>query len=384
MDETPLVSIIIPHYNGLEILLRCLESVVVSSQNRGGQNIGLDSRLRGNDASESSASYTDFPNPEVTSEIILVDNASTDGSGEIAKGKFPEIRWLQSEENLGFAGGCNFGMKAARGKYVVLLNNDAVVTPGWLEAMVEVVEADENVAAVQPKIRSLVNHGYFDYAGAAGGMLDVWGFPFARGRMFFTAEEDLGQFDEGCEIFWASGTCTLLRKSAVEQVGFLDETFFAHMEEIDLDWRLHLAGYEIKAQPAATVFHNAGSTLKPDSPRKVFLNHRNNLIMLLKNYQIFTLLWIMPVRVVFECMALGFALMKGNFRQVGAIFSAFFASFKLTKHILVERKRVARFRKISDKTLMKKMYRGSIVLQYFVFGKKTFESLNIAPIDDQN
>ena len=339
----PRVSVIIPHYNGREILLRCLEGL----------------------------SRDDYP----ALEIIVVDNASTDGSAAAAKERFPGIRVVSSDRNLGFAGGCNLGMESAAGDYFVLLNNDAVVSSGWLEPLVRRAEEDRTIAALQPKILSISNEGAFDYAGAAGGFMDVFGYPFARGRIFFTLETDEGQYETGSEIFWASGTCTLIRKTAVEKVGYLDETFFAHMEEIDLDWRFHLAGFNVRYVPESVVRHDAGTTLAPGSSRKIYLNHRNGLIMLLKNYSAGRLAWVLPIRFCLEFVAATYFLLKGDAVQTKAILSAMGGVLSEMKYIREARRRTQSVRVVSDRDVDGRMYRGSIVWQYFVLGRKTFRRI---------
>jgi GT2 family glycosyltransferase len=336
----PLVSIVIPHYNGREILLRCLAALA-----------------------------QDGYRPV---EIIVVDNASMDGSGDEAAQIHPAVQLIKSPRNLGFAGGCNLGMRTARGKYFVLLNNDAVVTPGWLGRLVELAEQDERIAALQPKVLSLDRPSHFDYAAAAGGLMDLLGFPFARGRIFYTCEEDLGQYDEVCEIFWASGTCALLRRSALERVGDLDESFFAHMEEIDLDWRLHLAGFRVVYCPEATVYHNAGTTLPPEHPHKIFLNHRNGLVMVLKNYSASTLLWVLPARLMLELVAAGYFLLRGDLHQTRGILLALWATgARQPRAIIAGRRRAQAVRTRTDRAVMRRMYRGSVVWEYFVRRRRT-------------
>ncbi len=343
MASTPLVSVIIPHYNGREILLRCLAALKLS---------------RG-----------------VEMEILLVDNCSTDDSVQQAQEKYPQVRVVRAQENLGFAGGCNLGMRAAQGVYYLLLNNDAVVTEQTIASLVAYAEAYPEYAALQPKICSLSNEGWFDYAGAAGGMLDVFGFPFARGRIFHTIEEDYGQYDQEADLFWASGTCTLLRSRAIAQVGMLDESFFAHMEEIDLNWRLLLAGYKIGLVPEAVVYHDAGTTLKQNSPQKIYLNHRNNLLMLLKNYSLATLLWVLPVRLLMEAAACCHAALQRDWPQTRAILRALLHVAGRLPDVLQARRAVAALRKRSDREVMRFMYANSMVVQYFLFGKKVYSAL---------
>ena len=311
-------------------------------------------------------------------EIIIIDNASSDGSIEVAVKEFPGIRVLHPGKNLGYAGGCNFGMRQANGEYFLLFNNDAVASPGWLSKLVAFAEAHADVAAVQPKIKSLKQKRFFDYAGAAGGEIDIFGYPFARGRIFFTLEEDHGQYDAPADIFWASGACVLIRRTAVEITGMLDESFFAHMEEIDLSWRLWLAGFRVVSLPEVTIYHEAGSTLAQGAPRKVYFNHRNSLIMLLKNYSVANLLWILPVRLLLEALSCLFHLGMLQSASALAIIKAWLALPRFIGNIRAQRKSIRAMRKRSDRQVMRRMFRNSIVLQYFLFGRKTYRSL---PLD---
>jgi GT2 family glycosyltransferase len=338
--QPALVSIIIPHYNGTDLLRRCLRAL----------------------------QQTEYE----PVEILVVDNASTDGSGETAKVEFPQIKLIRETTNRGFAGGCNVGMREASGKYIVLLNNDAVVTKGWLGHLVRTAEDDPKIGALQPKILGYSRKSHFDYAGAAGGFMDVLGYPFARGRIFFTLEANSGQYEKESNIFWATGTCTLLRRSAVEQVGELDETFFAHMEEIDLDWRLHMAGYRVAYVPQSVVHHDAGTTLPPESPRKIYLNHRNGLMMLLKNYSAGVLAWVMPVRLGLEMVSAVYFLLKREPVQTRSILAALVGVLRETNYIRKARRKAQAIRSIPDREVRRRMYRGSIVWQYFVRGRKTF------------
>lgn len=348
MTETPLVSVVIPHFNGAEILDRCLTALQASS----------------------------YP----ALEVLLVDNASHDGSAVAAAERFASarLRLIRLPENRGFAGGCNAGVREARGRYIVLLNNDAVVSPRWLEPLVALAEQDERVAAVQPKVRSLDRPTHFDYAAAAGGLIDVLGFPFARGRMFYTCEADHGQYDAVREVFWASGTCCLLRRDAWQLVGGLDESFFAHMEEIDLNWRLHLAGLHVLFCPEAVVQHNAGTTLPPEHPRKIFLNHRNGLVMVLKNYAWPTLLWVMPARLGLELVAAVYFLFRGDLHQTRGILKALWTvGTQQRAEIRAGRRRAQAVRQMPDAQIMAHMYRGSVVWAYFVRGRKTCGALGL-------
>ncbi len=343
----PLVSIIIPHWRGQKILQRALSSL---------QRI----------------SYRPL-------EILLIDNGCDDGSIAEAQHKFPGVRVIVAERNLGFAGGCNLGLHLAAGKYALLFNDDAEATPDFLEPLVEIMENDPQVAACQPKIRSLEFPEKFDYAGANGGFLDIFGFPFCRGRIFMTLEDDRGQYDDRCDLFWASGACCLLRLSALQQVGLLDVNFFAHMEEIDLDWRLHLAGYRVVSAPESEVRHHAGSTLHPDKPYKIYLNHRNSLIMMMKNYSARNLLWVLPGRLLLDTVAFWYRVFHGDFRRALAIVRAGLHVVRHWRSIISRRRENQKHRRVSDRDLMQRIYRRSIVWDYFIAGRKFFSMLPSIP-----
>jgi hypothetical protein len=343
--EKPRVSIIIPHWRGQKILQRSLAS------------------LR-------KISYQPV-------DILLIDNGCEDGSIACAQKEFPEIRVISVERNLGFAGACNLGLRQVTGKYALLFNDDAEATPDFLEPLVAAMESDLQIAGCQPKILSLEFPEKFDYAGAAGGFLDLFGFPFCRGRIFMTLEEDRGQYDTKCEIFWATGACCLLRRSALEQVGLLDEDFFAHMEEIDLNWRLHLAGYRLVAVPASVVRHQAGSTLHPDVPYKIYLNHRNSLIMIMKNYTLRSLLWILPGRLLLDAVAFFYRILHRDWRRALAIVRAIAHVFTHLRNIHLRRRANQKCRRVSDHEVMRHIYRRSIVWDYFVAGRKIFSALPV-------
>ncbi len=333
---SPRVSIIIPHVGGIEWLSACLESLT--------------------------------PTAGAEVEILVVDNGSSDGSIEIARRRFPWVQVVRSERNLGFAGGCNLGIRATKGEYIVLLNDDCEVTPGWLHTLLAEADADPRLAACQPKLLSAQRRDLFDYSGAAGGLIDVFGYPFALGRMFETVEKDLGQYDRRQRVFWASGTAMLLRRRLLEEVGLLDEDFFAHMEEIDLCWRFHLRGYEVAAVPASIVYHRSGATLAASAFRKKYLNHRNNLVMLIKNYEPVSLLWVLPLRLLLEVVTFAYAVVVLDFRRALAVLAAF--GYLLTHpHRLWRQRRAAQaVRRVRDRDVMAKMYRGSVVWSYFVRG----------------
>ncbi len=285
----PSVDVIIPHFNGVEILDKCLAAL----------------------------ERTTYPNFTIT----IVDNGTIDESLKLASEKYKRIRIIGAGKNLGYAGGCNFGFAKTRGKYVVFLNNDTEQAPDWLETLVSVAESDETIAAVQPKLLSIQarerGERVFDYAGGAGGMLDALCYPYALGRVFNQTETDDGRYDTATEIFWASGAAMLARRSAIDRVGGFDDDFFAHMEEIDLCWRFWIAGYKVYAAPKSVVYHYGGATLAAGNPRKIYLNHRNNLMMIVKNSSLLRLLYLLPIRVMLELASLAY------YRKHGSEYTAY-------------------------------------------------------------
>jgi GT2 family glycosyltransferase len=338
------VTVIIPHWNGEGILRRCLLSL---------------RRTRG-----------------VRFRTLVVDNASTDGSAEMVRREFPEVGLIRSPRNAGFAGGCNLGLRRAGTPYAALLNNDAVAEPDWLRPLVEAADADDRLAAVQPKMLALGRPGRFDYSGAAGGEMDLFGFPFARGRIFDAVEEDRGQYDAGGTAFWATGAACLLRMSALRRVGLLDESFFAHMEEIDLDWRLQAAGYRVAAVPSAVVLHQSGGTLGQERMRKMVLNHRNSLVMLIKNLPPEALWWILPGRLVLEIAAGWAGLCIGQPKRFFAVPAAAASVLGRLPSVLRSRRRT---RALAGRGagLPSALYRGSIVWDYYVRGARRAGDLRL-------
>lgn len=223
-----------------------------------------------------SSTYSDF-------EVVIIDNASTDDSIAILKSDFPNARIIELAQNYGFAKGYNLGLKEITADYYVLLNSDVETSPRWIEPIISLMESDKQIAACMPKILQYHNRSRFEYAGAAGGWIDHLGYPFARGRIFDYCETDIGQYDNTRPVFWASGAAMFVRSEVYHQLGGLDEFFFAHQEEIDFCWRLQLEGYKVYCCPESIVYHVGGGTLPKGNSRKVFLNFRNNLIMLAKN-----------------------------------------------------------------------------------------------------
>lgn len=228
-------------------------------------------------------------------EVCVADNASSDASCDVVRKEFPSVRLIELEENYGFAEGYNRALQQVDAEYAVLLNSDVEVTPHWLEPLLHFMEAHPEVAACQPKLLSRRNKEFFEYAGAAGGYIDRYGYPFCRGRIFETVEKDDGQYDTVMPVFWVSGAAFFVRLKDYREAGGLDGSFFAHMEEIDLCWRMRLQGWKLYAVPESVVYHLGGGSLPASNPRKTYLNFRNNLLMLHKNLpdstRARTLLW---------------------------------------------------------------------------------------------
>lgn len=297
-------------------------------------------------------------------EIIVADNASTDNSVPFMTQVYPEIRLIQLLHNSGFAGGYNEALKQIKATYYILLNSDIEVTPNWIAPVIDLMDANPNMAACQPKIRDYHKQSHFEYAGAAGGYIDWLGYPFCRGRIFDTCEPDTGQYDDAREIFWATGACMFVRANVFHALGGFDAQFFAHMEEIDLCWRMKNAGYEIYYSPASTVYHVGGGTLHKSNPRKTFLNYRNGLAMMYKNLpdnQLFSTIF---MRLVLDGVSSIKFLLAGSFKDIWAILKAHFAFYAMIPRL--ERK---------SPMLLKDIYPKSIVLAYFLKKKKTFREL---------
>jgi GT2 family glycosyltransferase len=281
------VSLVIPHYLG-DVLSRCVRSVVLN---------------------------TDLSHVEV---IVANDQPRDDGSIVRAIAILPSLRVVDVGGGRGFGAAVNAGIRAARSPLVFLLNNDAEVTPGWLPPMLDAAAEHPTAAVFQPKVRSLQEPGRFDYGGAAGGMIDALGYPYALGRRFGRIEIDHGQYDDPREIHWAVGGAMLLRKRITTEIGLFDEDFYMHMEEIDLCWRLRRAGWTIRSVPNSVVLHEGGHTLRPDSWAKVWLNHRNNWVLLIKNLSRAQLAWILPLRYFLVLPTIIYGVVKVNWRHPAA------------------------------------------------------------------
>ncbi|SKA19254.1 glycosyltransferase family 2 protein [Sediminibacterium ginsengisoli] len=302
--------------------------------------------------------------------VIVADNASTDGSLELVRSKFPEAEILTHPTNEGFAGGYNWALKLVEADYYVLLNSDVSVTPGWIEPVISLMESDKQVAACQPKLLAFHNPHLFEYAGAAGGWIDSLGYPFSRGRVFDVCEPDLDQYNTVSPVFWASGAAMFVRANVYHALGGLDASFFAHQEEIDLCWRMQLAGYKIMSCPASVVYHVGGGTL-PRGGRKVYLNFRNNLLMMIKNLPWYEIAWKFPVRIGLDAVSAWKGLLTGDADFFKAIVRAHFAVVKrwLKKGGIQYTAKVKPMRNLYG------VYRGSTVWKYFVKKETTFQKI---------
>lgn len=300
--------------------------------------------------------------------VVVADNGSTDDSAALLHREFPSVELLQLGENYGYAGGYNRALAQLEADCFVLLNSDIDTPAGWLEPLVEALEADPEVAAVAPKLRALTDPERFEYAGASGGYIDWLGYPFCRGRILRNTEVDRGQYDDARDVFWVSGAAFCCRAEAFRQLGGFDARFFAHMEEIDLCWRMQLAGWRVRIVPQSTVYHLGGGTLEPDSPRKIYFNHRNNLAMLLKCASPVQRACVVVLRPLLDLLAAGTYLMQGH----AAAFCAVFRAYRdfLRWHGALQRDRRA-LRQHAVKRPVAGCYRGSILLRY-LFGRRTF------------
>ena len=304
---------------------------------------------------------------------VVVDNGSTDDSLEFLKKNYPTVKIYAWDKNYGFTSGYNKFLEFLETPYIALVNSDIEVEAAWLQPLVEKMEADPQIAAIQPKIKSWHQKSSFEYAGAAGGWVDAFFYPFCKGRLFDRVENDHGQYEHAGNIFWASGACCLIRKSVIDQIGLFEDSFFAHMEEIDFCWRAQNIGYKIMYEPASTVYHVGGGTLPQGSPRKTFLNVRNSLAMMRKNlpdHEVFPKIF---MRLILDGVWGIQLLLKGKFASLAAILRAHFAFYGQLGFWKRRRKEIYGNRKIIAP--IAGYYPKSIVWQYFIKGKKDFPSL---------
>ncbi|MCF6364714.1 MAG: glycosyltransferase family 2 protein [Bacteroidales bacterium] len=332
------IAIVILNWNGKKYLEKFLPSVVKYSQ---GEDI----------------------------TIIVADNGSTDNSVSFVQNSYSEIQLILFDKNYGFTGGYNKALEQIDAEYFVLLNSDLEVTKNWIEPIIKMMDNDDTIAAAMPKIRSYEKQCSFEYAGASGGFIDKYGYPFCRGRIIGTIEEDTGQYDKTSEIFWASGAAMFVRAKLFIETGGLDNDFFAHMEEIDLCWRLKNKGYKIIVNPESVVYHVGGGTLSNNNPHKIFLNYRNNLLLLLKNLPKRKILPIIFSRLILDGLS-------GFIYLVGLKFGFFFAVIKAHFSFYGKIRATLKKREKNTNKKHKEIYKRSIVFDYFIKKKKTFNKLD--------
>ncbi len=300
--------------------------------------------------------------------VTVADNGSTDDSAEVLAREFPTVRVVRLGRNYGFAEGYNRALREVDAECFVLLNSDVETPAGWLEPLLEVLEREPDVAAVAPKLRSWRDRASFEYAGAAGGSLDLLGYPFCRGRILRCVERDEGQYDDERDVFWVSGAAFCCRAEVFRELGGFDASFFAHMEEIDLCWRMRIAGRRVRIVPRSAVYHLGGGTLKAQSPAKVYFNHRNNLAMLFKCAPAPQRLAAAVVRPPLDALAALSYLAQGRWRNFCAVGRAWWWFLRHHRELARARRRIQATRRAFAGTYI---YRGSIVLRYLA-GRRTF------------
>lgn len=316
-------------------------------------------------------------------EVVVADNGSTDNSQTLVKEEFPEVQLIALDHNFGFCQGYNESLRQVTADYYVLLNSDVEVTPGWIGPLIRLMERDRSIGAVQPKIRSYQVPHALEYAGAGGGYLDRWGYPFCRGRVFEEVEEDLGQYDDVRPVFWATGACLCVRADLYWQLGGLDDDFFAHMEEIDLCWRMQNAGYKVYYYGLSHVFHVGGGTLHKTNPRKTYYNFRNCLSLLYKNLPASELNYTIYVRLVLDGVAAVRMAFSGDWADAKAVWEAHRYFFRHKKQLKKKRKAIKPKRSLNG---LFGFYPKSIVWQHFIAGKRKFADLDVphsAPLSAQ-
>ena len=334
-----MVSIIIPNYNGGDLLYNCINSIY--------KNISI----------------KDF-------EIIVVDNGSTDNSINRVKSNFQNVEIISSNSNLGYSGGCNLGATHASGKYLLFLNNDTEHSNEWIEKLVYFLDSNSKIAAVQPKILNIHNKKLFDYAGGAGGFIDKFCFPFVQGRIFHTLEEDHNQYNNPSRIFWASGAAFMIRSNVFKELKGFDKVYFAYMEEIDLCWRAQAMGYKIYSVPDSFVYHYGKQTIKENTIKSHYLNHRNSWILFFKNSFTFNYGILIIQRLVLDWMALAYSVMTLDIRR-------FFAILFAQIWILFFAGKIIKIRRNNQITQLDNIYDKSIAIDYFFKRKKYFSQISL-------
>ncbi len=312
--------------------------------------------------------------------VYVADNGSTDESVQYLKEHYPEVKVIELGQNYGFAEGYNKALALIDAGVVVLLNSDVEVTSGWLDLCVKKLKEDPSVAAIQPKVLSYVQRDRFEYAGAAGGFLDRWGFPFCRGRILSETEEDHGQYDQPASIFWATGACMCIRSGVFHEMGGFDPDFFAHMEEIDLCWRMKNRGWKIMVEPGSVVYHLGGATLSYQSPRKVLLNFRNSLWMLVKNLPEGKLVPVLIPRIALDAIAAIHFLVTGHLSAFCAVVKAHVAFYISLPRFISKRRNLL---PLITKKRHSEIYKGTMVSDFYLKGRKKFSQYRFGAVNSQ-
>ena len=339
--RVPKVSFLMLNWNGIEYTRKCLISLLA----------------------------TDYPN----FEIIVVDNGSDADEGGMLRAAFgKKITVIKNSKNLGYAQGMNIAYQHSSGDMVMLLNNDMEFPTRWLWSLVKILQTNLRAAGAQPKIRDILNRSEFEYASAAGGFVDVFGYPFARGRIFYDIEKDHGQYEENIRVSWAG--ILLLRRSVLEKIGLFDAIFFNYGEDMDLCMRIYRAGYEIINVPKSIVYHVGGGALKKNLRKKMFYHHRNNLIFIIKNWPIGLLSLVMVPRIFFDGMSAVFYLMRGFWDGCIAVIQAYISLIGMLPSVFEHRAQVQSLK--GQKNLVNMpLYKGSVVVDYFLLGKRRFSDI---------
>ncbi len=306
--------------------------------------------------------------------LFVADNGSSDGSADWVEENFPAVKLIRLDKNHGFAGGYNIALQQIDVEYFILLNTDIEVTPGWTEPLISFMENNRDAAACQPKILSWHKKHCFEYAGAAGGYIDKYGYPFCRGRIFNYVERDSGQYDSDKDIFWSSGACMIVRVDAWKKCSGFDADFFAHMEEIDLCWRFHKAGYRVCYIHEPVVYHVGGGVLQYDSPFKTYLNFRNNLFLLYKNLPQGTLHTTLFIRKLLDGVAALLFIFSGKFANVRSVWKAHMDYYKSIGTLKKKRESVNKLTK-SESSI--KVLNKSVVFEFYIKRNKTFDKLKM-------
>jgi GT2 family glycosyltransferase len=332
------VSVVILNYNGKHLLEKFLGDVILHSPK---------------------------------ARIIVADNGSTDSSISLLESAYPSVEIIRIPRNLGFCGGYNVAMRQVTTSYAVLLNSDVQVSPQWLEPVISILQTHPEVAAAQPKMLSYQQKDRFEYAGAAGGYIDSLGYPLCRGRIFDHTEIDQHQYDDDREVFWATGACLFIRTGLFNEMNGFDEDFFAHMEEIDLCWKLQRRGLKVVYCAQSVVYHVGGATLAAGSPRKVYYNFRNGLFLIIKHMSTAELIWKLPLRILLDWVA-ALVFLAGHPAASIAVIKAHFSVIGMIRTTFAKRKLL---RSQLKTYLVGDVFHGSVVWQYFVMQRKTYREL---------